>query len=191
MSVRLFVLGVIYEQDSHGYRIKEIAHLWGVQRWANIQDGSIYHALAKLEEEGLIKETDTAHSESQRPRYMYRVTEKGRHAFLTLLRETCRSAPTEKRDIDLALAFLSNLPPVERVSLLKERHAHLLKARADLLQGFQDVRRIENLHPWVETGMTHSLGRIEFEIAWNQQLIETVGDWVYTNRFAGSENADL
>lgn len=184
MSVRLFVLGIIYERDSYGYEIKETAHIWGLERWAQIRDGSIYHALGKLEEEGLIQELNVEIAENQRPRYVYRITEKGQETFLALLRETCRTAPTEGRSIDLVIAFLENLPPDERVVLLKERHDHLLKARANLLSGFDRLDRYENLAAWVPVGMRHSLGRIEFEIAWNLSLIENVGNWPVRKRRA-------
>lgn len=177
MSVRLFVLGLVYECDTYGYEIKATAHLWGLERWAQIKDGSIYHALAKLDEEGLIEERNVEQSENNRPRYVYCITEQGRETFLNLLRETCRSAPTEGRAIDLGLAFIRHLPPHERVALLKERHVRLNKARADLLTGFDGLHQYENLSPWVNVGMQHSLLRIEAEIQWNLQMIDAVGQW--------------
>ena len=177
MSVRLFVLGVVNEHDTYGYDIKATAHLWGLERWAQIRDGSIYHALGKLEEEKLIEERDVEQSDNNRPRYVYCITPKGRETFLTMLRDTLRTAPTEGRDIDVALAFIGNLPSQERVSLLEERHERLLQARTSLLHGFEDIRRYENLAPWVPIGMNHSLRRIEAEIAWNLELIEVVGEW--------------
>lgn len=177
MSVRLFVLGLVNQGDTHGYEIKATAKLWGVERWARIRDGSIYHALAKLEEEGLIQERAVEVSDNNRPRYVYAITPAGHEAFLSLLRETCRTAPTEARDIDIALAFLDHLPANERIILLQERHSRLIKARADLLEGFEDLRQYPNLHPWVPVGMHHSLARIEAEIDWNASLLQTVADW--------------
>ena len=177
MSVRLFVLGLVNAHDTYGYEIKATAHLWGLERWTQIRDGSIYHALAKLEEEGLIEERSVEQSENNRPRYVYSITSRGREEFLALLRETLSTAPYEGRSIDLGLAFITQLSPDERVALLRERQIRLHKARADLLEGFQGLSRYDNLADWVPVGMRHSLGRIEFEIEWNQQLIDTVGQW--------------
>lgn len=177
MSVRLFVLGLVYERDTYGYEIKATAHLWGLERWAQIKDGSIYHALTKLNSEALIEERSVEQSDNNRPRYIYSITGAGRETFLNLLRETCRTAPTEGRAIDLGLAFIRHLPSEERVELLKERQHHLNKARADLLTGFEDLKKYENLSPWVPVGMQHSLMRIEAEIQWNQEMIDTVGQW--------------
>ena len=177
MSVRLFVLGVVNERDTYGYDIKATAHLWGLERWAQIRDGSIYHALGKLEEEGLIQERDVEQSENNRPRYVYCITPNGQKTFLTMLRDTLRTAPTEGRDIDIALAFIGSLPSHERVALLKERQERLHEARALLLDGFEGIKCYEDLPPWVPLGMNHSMRRIEAEITWNLELIGVVGDW--------------
>ena len=177
MSVRLFVLGLVYEKDTHGYEIKATAHLWGLERWAQIKDGSIYHALGVLDKEGAIQQRNVEQSENNRPRYVYCITMQGRGVFLSLLRETCRTAPTEGRSIDLGLAFIRHLPPEERVGLLKERHMRLNKAHADLLAGFDALDQYQNLAPWVPSATRHSLTRIETEIQWNLEMIEAVGQW--------------
>ena len=177
MSVRLFVLGVVNQHDTYGYDIKATAHLWGLERWAQIRDGSIYHALGKLEEEGLIEERSVEQSENNRARYVYCITLAGRETFLTMLRDTLRTAPTEGRAIDLALAFVENLPSAERTSLLKERQERLLEAQALLLHGFEEITRHDDLSPWVSASVRHSLRRMEVELAWNLEMIQAVGEW--------------
>jgi DNA-binding PadR family transcriptional regulator len=183
VSVRLFTLGVIFSKDSHGYELKEVAQLWGLPRWADIQEGSIYHALTKLKAEGLIEESRVEQSGNNRTRTIYRITEQGQEAFLKLLRETCRNAPVEKRDIDIALAFLDFLPPEERVALIQERQDTLHKTHAEMLERQQNTRHLyPDLHPWVEAGVQHSLGRIAFEIEWNRSLLNIVGAWPHRKR---------
>ena len=183
MSVRLFVLGVLFGKDSHGYEIKETARLWGLPRWADIQEGSIYHALGKLESEGLIRRSSVETSENNRPRYHYRISEAGGESFLSLLRETCRTAPVEKRDIDIALAFLDFLAPDERIGLLEERLSGLKEQRSEMIERQHRTHQsFPDLHPWVDTGVDHSLGRIDFEIEWNSSLLDTVGTWRQRSR---------
>ena len=177
MSVRLFVLGLVAQRDIHGYEIKSTARLWGVERWARMHEGSIYHALAHLKKERLIEERAVEVSKNNQLRTIYSITEQGRIAFLDLLRETACSAGTEGRDIDFALAFLDFLPPEERLFLLEERHALLLSAHAHTRAAFRDLTQYPDLHPWVALGMRHSLARIEAEIAWNRAAREEVGGW--------------
>ena len=178
MSVRLFVLGVLCSKSSYGYEIKETALLWGLPRWADIQEGSIYHALGKLTKEKLIAQTSVENSENNRPRYIYNICPEGRTEFLRLLRDTCRAAAVEKRDIDIALSFIDFLPPGERLQLLQERHDCLVRARAELdLRQKETDSMFPHLHPWVAAGMRHSRGRLEFEIEWNAELLKSTVNW--------------
>jgi DNA-binding PadR family transcriptional regulator len=177
MSVRLFILGLAQERDTHGYEIKETAKRWGVERWAKFGLGSIYHALGKLQEDGLLEEVGQSQDGNRPMRYVYRITEPGRAAFFALLRETCTQAETESREIDMALAFIHYLPPAERVEILTRRLENL-QPRLDALTK-SDAALLEDrtLMPWVAHGVRHSLGRVAFEHGWMQDVLKTVADW--------------
>jgi DNA-binding PadR family transcriptional regulator len=177
MSVRLFILGLAMHGETHGYEIKEVAKRWGVERWAKFGFGSIYHALSKLEEESLLEEVGTAQEGNRPPRYVYRITGAGQEAFYALLRETCITAETESRDIDMALAFIHYLPPAERVALLTRRLEALQPRYDSLLQSDAHLREDTSLAPWVAHGVSHSLGRVAFEREWMQTVIAHVADW--------------
>jgi DNA-binding PadR family transcriptional regulator len=185
MSVRLFILGIACGGETHGYEIKEIAKRWGVERWAKFGFGSIYHALGKLQEEGLLLECGTTQDGNRPPRYVYKITEEGTEAFFSLLRETCQTADAETRDIDMALAFIHFLPPDERVSLLTQRLANLEPRYQSLTENLAayeanthpEIQRINREVPWVAHGVRHSLGRVAFEREWMQSVLKTVADW--------------
>lgn len=57
----------------------------------------------------------------------------------------------------------------------EQKKCKFLEARASLRKGFEDIKRYDNLHPWVPIGMNHSMRRIEAEIERNSELIEIVG----------------
>jgi DNA-binding PadR family transcriptional regulator len=176
MSVRMFILGLAQERDTHGYEIKETAKRWGVERWAKFGLGSIYHALGKLQEEGLLEEVGQTQDGNRPMRYVYRITEPGRAAFFALLRETCAQAETESREIDMALAFIHYLPPKERVELLTRRLENL-QPRLNGLKANVAGTELDSLSPWVRICVAHSLGRVAFEHAWMQDVLKTVADW--------------
>lgn len=177
MSVRLFILGLAMHGETHGYEIKETAKRWGVERWAKFGFGSIYHALAKLEEEKLLEEVGTAQEGNRPPRYVYRLTEAGCEAFFQILRETCLTPETESREIDMALAFIHYLPPNERVELLTRRLEALQPRFDSLTKSAALLLEDKELAPWVAHGVRHSLGRVTFERQWMQDVIDTVADW--------------
>ena len=180
MGVRLFVLGIVYEHDAHGYEIKAAARLWGVEGWAKIGFGSLYHALGALEREGHIRQVGVEQAGSRPPRTVYRVTEAGRMAFLALLRAALVSL--DRIDVDLALAFVANLPPEERTTLVEAR---LVRLRAEIettRDSLAWTRAELAAVPWVTAALEHGLALREADLAWTTGLREGVAafpsrDW--------------
>src|SRR5688572_18129181 len=59
-NTRLMIMGLIsYLQPVHGYDIRKELASWNVESWADVQPGSIYHALRRLTDEGLLEAVDT------------------------------------------------------------------------------------------------------------------------------------
>jgi DNA-binding PadR family transcriptional regulator len=84
---RLMILGLLKRmQPAHGYDVKRELESWQAHEWANIAPGSIYHALRKLSEDGLLEEVTTEQVGSRPARSTYRTTPKGDLEFEELLR---------------------------------------------------------------------------------------------------------
>ncbi len=59
-TTRLLILGVVrIFQPVHGYDVRRELLSWGADKWANVQPGSIYHAVRKMTEEELLSEVAT------------------------------------------------------------------------------------------------------------------------------------
>ena len=59
---------------------------WSADKWANVQPGSIYHALRKLTEEELLREVATEQVGARPARTTYEITDRGKAEFQSLLR---------------------------------------------------------------------------------------------------------
>jgi DNA-binding PadR family transcriptional regulator len=188
MSARLFVLGVLNEREAHGYEMKEIARSWNLDKWADIGYGSIYHALGAMEEEGLVQEVAVEQSGGRPPRSVYRITDRGREAFRELLRETCRFGYQEKHPISLALTFIAQLPPEERVALLEERLRRLEESYGIISERREQLRHLEVEAPSALTTLDHDLGHREFEIRWTRDLLQRVAQWPPRSGRSGSSD---
>ena len=52
----MMILGLVrWMQPVHGYDVRRELLSWNADKWANIAARSIYHALRKLTEEGLLR----------------------------------------------------------------------------------------------------------------------------------------
>jgi DNA-binding PadR family transcriptional regulator len=134
-ATRLLVLGVVrvYGQ-AHGYRVGRELMSWGVEEWANVKWGSLYHALRKLSEQGKLREF-VADGENT-GRTSYEMTEDGEAEFQRLLRKALSS--TEDQVLLCAgITFVIALPRAEAIELLRERLEGLEKEAAELRESME------------------------------------------------------
>jgi PadR family transcriptional regulator, regulatory protein AphA len=146
MNVRTLCLSVLYEGDATGYDIRRMCVEGEFSYFIEASFGSIYPALAKLEEEGLVT-SRTVPQDGKPARKVYSITEVGRQAFADEL-----SAPLGEdvfRSPFLLLArFVSSLPQDLVADRVGEQLDRLQKDRQKLDQ----VRSEHNCSPadcWV------------------------------------------
>jgi len=125
MNVRLLVLGLLQRQPMHGYELRRVAVESRIESWSGILPGSIYHALKKLEQEGLVAPAK-ARRGAERPRAVYSITAAGRRALSGLVREAL-SQPIRPFPTDLygGLVYLDALPDDEVTEIMERQIAAL------------------------------------------------------------------
>ncbi|MXQ55014.1 helix-turn-helix transcriptional regulator [Shimazuella alba] len=124
-AVRLLVLGAIVRRGiAHGYRVFQDITSWKAETWTNVKRGSIYHALEKLESGEMIVAEDSGDLTKLGPsRTEYKVTEKGRAEFISLLESALKS--NDFQLLSAGIAFMEILPRQRVLELLEERLASL------------------------------------------------------------------
>ncbi len=173
MSVRMVLLGLLHERPLYGYEIKQIieAHMGD---WTSIAFGSIYFALDKLSEEGLVEKIATEQKGNRPSRSVFQVTEKGKAEFQKLLRESWQNTEREYYEIDICLFFLDRLPGEEILGYLRARLEHL----ADTLRHLQDHEAEQLQNPYVPPQaraiFEHTRMHLESEAQWTRNLIRTL-----------------
>ena len=186
-TTRLMILGLVkWMQPVHGYKVKRELASWQADQWANIAPGSIYHALRKLAEDGLLEEVSTEQVGARPARTTYRMTAKGDVEFEELLR---RSWWEYAQPIDPFLAGFSFLPALPR----REASA-ALRNRARLLRAGVDTHRFALASEWVRQTKPAHVGwmfelmaaRQEAEIAWCERIAARIdaGEALFPDGFA-------
>lgn len=167
----MMVLGLVrWMQPVHGYDVRRELMSWGIDKWTDLKPGSIYHALRKLTEEGLLREVATERVGARPARTTYEVTPRGSEEFETLLREYWWGYQRPTDPFLAAFAFLPALPPTEAVAALRNR-ANLLRTgieahRAALHSEW--LRRSKPVH--VGWFFELAIARAEAEIAWCERV---------------------
>ncbi|TCO58403.1 PadR family transcriptional regulator [Actinocrispum wychmicini] len=113
--------------EAHGYQVRQDLLLWAADRWANVKQGSIYHALKKLTSEELLAAGHTEESDLGPDRVVYRITPQGDGEFFYLLSKGLGEVDSGETMFNAALPFITAL---DRSTL-----AYLLKARIRQTEG--------------------------------------------------------
>ena len=119
MDVRTICLGILTRGDATGYEIKKFFEEDGLQHFVEASFGSIYPALGRLMEEGLVSVREEA-QEKRPDRKVYSITQAGHSAFLSAL---MKPLPEDRHRSPFVFAMLfSDLLPGSRIQALIDSH---------------------------------------------------------------------
>ena len=167
-SIRLLILGVLLrKQPIHGYDVRRELEQWHADKWANIAYGSIYSALGKMAEEGLVAATNTEQGDKQTARTKYTITEDGQAEFERLLHEYWWELKPTIDPFQIALTFMDKLSPSELRDALRHR--------ADQLRS--SLTTLQHMHPAQTTG-AHNPRHIVESMRLMQAHAETELCWI-------------
>jgi DNA-binding PadR family transcriptional regulator len=179
----MMILGLVqWMQPVHGYDVRRELLSWSADKWANVQPGSIYHALRKLSDEGLLREVAVEQVGARPARTTYEITEKGKAEFEVLLRNNWWNIAPAPDPFMAAFAFLPFLPRDEAAAALRNR-ALQLQAGLQQLEAASQADWVDEKPVYVVWMWELSSIRAEAEIAWCErtaQRIESGGAYVST-----------
>jgi DNA-binding PadR family transcriptional regulator len=167
----MMILGVVrMMQPVHGYDVRRELLSWEADDWANVAPGSIYHALRKLSEEGLLEEVATEQVGARPARTTYRITATGEGEFQDLLRRYWWELDQAVDPFQAAAAFLTALPRDEAVAALRNR-ARMLGAHAERLRASIDSDWMRESKPaHVSWLLQRQIALMEAEIPWCERI---------------------
>ena len=196
--LELAILGVLKEQELHGYELKKrLTDALGAL--SSVSFGSLYPALARLEAAGAVRAVAAPSQEPppapavpmtgsiageaaafrarraaarptrpSRTRKVYAITERGEALFEELL-VTDSSSGDDDRAFNLKLAFCRYLPPERRLGLFEQRRALLVERLAKARSTHRSRR--ERMDLYTQSLVDHGTEATERDISWLDRLI--------------------
>jgi len=180
-AVRLLVLGaVIGRGTAHGYQVRKDLESWRIDLWGSIGQGSIYHALRRLEAEGQLDEVEDDSPSAGPSRTLYRATEAGRRTFRDLLEHTLASEESTPEQTVAAIGLLPELTRDRAIELLEGRLAAFRSRRERMVREHEQnpdeewAHHVEAISYWNRAATA--------EIEWTAALIASLRAGAYTLR---------
>jgi DNA-binding PadR family transcriptional regulator len=172
MDARLLILGVLHRGDFHPYEIKRRLEAAMVECYVDVDVGTLYYAVRKLDKDGFIAEIAQERVARGGVRTIYRITSEGRAEFREGLHRQFEAEGPVSQTLYGALLFLhlADLAVVE--DSLRRRIARL----NDLIAKLTPIR--EQLAPVISTGGEHLLRHLDrqrrLDRTWLKDLLADV-----------------
>ncbi len=165
----VMVLALLREDDMHPYEMIRLMRHRHDDRIVTITNGTMYHTVARLEQQGLLAEVGVDREGNRPERTTYALTDAGNAAVVEWVR---RELPAIERPAQfrIALAESHNLPREEAIALLTTRRESLERSR-DLHRDGRD-KALEKGVPDVYLIEVEREGvLLEAELAWLDGLL--------------------
>ncbi len=186
--LELAILGLLKEQELHGYELKKrLVETLGFV--SGVSFGSLYPALSRLEAAGAVKAVEsrslsavphtgslggelaafrarkTVAPRGSRGKKVYGITERGERLFDELLAAETQSSDDD-RVFNLRLAFARYLPPDARIGMLERRRAQLVERLIHLRIRVQAAR-----DSYARSLVEHDQEAAEHDLSWIERLL--------------------
>lgn len=172
------VLALLRESPMHPYQMRRLLRMRHKDEILALKSGSLYHAIRRLQQTGLIEVETTGRSGRRPERTTYRITAAGVEALANTLRRMTSVPRRESSEFMAAMSFLVHLPAAAAAAYLEERCGRLaaeIETYAGALAGAST--RVTRIH-LIETEYLVAMQRAEYQ--WVRALISDIGSGVLT-----------
>ncbi|OPA81378.1 hypothetical protein BVG16_03450 [Paenibacillus selenitireducens] len=145
MSMKLAILGLLMESNSHPYELKQRMKETSMQFYMKVQEGSLYYAIDQLRNDGCIEVVEILKDRNRPDKTIYRITESGKALLKDLILKEMSKPSTIVKPICGVLTFGSYTGQDAFIEKL-QRHIALTEARMHVMkQMYNDALATETL----------------------------------------------
>jgi len=163
------VLALLREAPMHPYQMQRLLKQRHKDELLVLKRGSLYHAINRLLDAGLIAAGKVERDGKRPERTTYRITPEGRAALKRMLEQMIAVPRRESSEFMAALSFLPHLEPAGAIAKLTERAQRLEEETgshsADLKAAAQHVPRLHLIESEYLIAMQRA------ELKWVRQLL--------------------
>jgi DNA-binding PadR family transcriptional regulator len=177
--IALAALEVLHDGPRHPYEIHQVMQDRQIGRLVKLTAGSLYHAIDRLADDGLVATVETTREGRRPERTVYRMTDAGRDAFAERVRAITAEPAKEFPQFAQAIAALHNLRRNDAVTQLQRRAMAL---EAELAAGgvVRERLRKRDVHPMHWIDVEYVLRMKEAELAFTEELLDRLSNNVIT-----------
>jgi DNA-binding PadR family transcriptional regulator len=179
--IKVLILYYLSIKPTHGYEIQKFIQINHMDSWTKVQSGSIYYALNKLEQKGLIVLSEEVGS-GAKARKVYSITEAGKVKLKELVKEELNHQICEVgSDKFIVYPLLNILDKDEMVAELKE-HIQKLNVQKNYFKKWQEIKVNDQTLAVEKITFEMMLSNLEFQIKWHNALIDNMEECIAASK---------
>ena len=172
MMTRLMVLGLLKTGPMSGYEIHQLLGKSQTDTWAGVLPGSVYHALKKMEKEGLV-EIDSIEQTGNRSKAIYKITEAGEREFDKLLLESLQMSSVHlPSSLYTGLSFVQYAKNRQIVASLKNQQMQLMEELEKQREGMEEKRKHIHIDAVTEMVLQNVVHQYELQLNLLNKLLD-------------------
>ena len=169
---RLMVLGLLKTGPMSGYEIHQLLGKSQTDTWAGVLPGSVYHALKKMEKEGLV-EIDSIEQTGNRSKAIYKITEAGDGEFDKLLLESLQMSSVHlPSSLYTGLSFVQYAENNHIVASLTKQRMQLMEELEKQQAGIAEKRKHVPIDAVTELVLQNVVHQYELQLNLIGKLLE-------------------
>ena len=165
MDRELLLLGLLRQEDMHGYQLHEFINQ-NMSSCIDLKKPTAYYLLEKMAESGWINEIQEQEG-NRPPRNVFQLTTEGEATFQRLLRENIATYHSTKFADDIGLTFLDALAPEEAKALLNVR-------RTTIVNDLAHAQAIPQHPGSSQLVIEHLIHHLQSELEWLDKVIAQI-----------------
>jgi DNA-binding PadR family transcriptional regulator len=170
MPLGMAALALLAERPMHPYEMYQVLLLRKEDRLVKVRPGSLYHAVNKLEEAGLVSIVGTDREGNRPERTTYEITDDGREQFLNRVEELIAEPINEYPRFPMAIGEAHNLPLATVIQLIRTRLAALAVDREEGMSEYTEVQA-KGVPTRYLLDAPYLLAMHDAEVAWLEKLV--------------------
>lgn len=169
--IALCAMELLYEGPKHPYELHQTMRERETWRLFKLTTGSLYHAVERLERDGLIEAVETSREGRRPERTTYRLTDSGKDAFDERVRAMIAEPVTEYPQYAMAISLLHELDLPDALVQLRRRTMALeagVAADRVICQRLTEQGTPELYWADIDLRLRHR----ETELSWTRRMIQ-------------------
>ncbi|WP_419881460.1 PadR family transcriptional regulator [Peribacillus sp. B-H-3] len=174
MSIQIFILSKLMEDDNYPYKLKkQLSEPIPLDELGGLTESKLYYNFDSLAKKGLIEAVEIIKEEHRPDKQVFAITAKGREELPKLIYKLFENED-EIKDMVVGLANI-NYVDRDRVTAILEKKLRNIKTRWEQISGYEDKVKIDKENEaFVEFMAGYVSTKTEHTIYWLEELIKKI-----------------